>query len=126
MIEANLMEIKKLRYLLEETLSKMKGDLTRYALLLCSERGYCLKDVTLSFDDAALAPGIRVGLTPALRYDPQELNVLAAMLENNLDNIVFEHAYNERQKIGAEDSNPIKLVTYLNDYVRSSLIASQN
>jgi hypothetical protein len=126
MIEANLMEIKKLRYLLEETLSKMKGDLTRYALLLCAERGYYLEDVTLSFDDAALAPGIRVDLTPALRYDLRELNALAATLERNLNNIAFDYAYNRRQKIGAEDSNSIKLVTYLSDYVRSPLIASQN
>lgn len=120
------MEIKKLSSLLEETLSKMERDLKRYALLLCAEHGYCLDDLTLFFDDSTLAPGVRVSLTPTLRYESQELDGLVAALEEDLNNIVFDRAYNRRDEIGAEDSNPIKPVPYLGEYVRPLLIASQN
>jgi hypothetical protein len=120
------MEIKELRTLLAETLSKMEGDLELYALLFCADHGYSLEDATLFFDDSALAPGIRVSLTPSLRYDSQELGLLAAALEDDLNNIAFDYAYNRRHKIGAEDSNPIKSELYSGEHVTSCLIASQN
>jgi len=120
------MEIKKLRSLLEETSSKMEGDLKRYASLFCAKHGYFVEEVTLFFDDSAFAPGIRVSLTPSLSYDSLELGVLAAVLEDDLNNIVFDYAYNRSHKIGAEDSNPIKPMLYLVEHIAPCLIASQN
>jgi hypothetical protein len=120
------MEIERLRSLLAEALSKMEGDLKRYASLFCAEHGYYMEDITLFFDNSALAPGIRVSLTFSLSYGSQLLGVLAAALEDDLNNIVFDYAYSRRHKIGAEDLNPIKPVPYLGEHVAPCFIASQN
>lgn len=120
------MEIKRLCSLLAEALSKMEGDLKRYASLFCAEHGYYMEDITLFFDNSALAPSIRMSLTPSLSYDSQVLDVLAATLEDNLNNIVFDYAYNRRHKIGLEDSNSVNLMPYLGAHVAPGLIVSQN
>jgi len=125
-IEANLMEIERLRCLLAEALSKMERDLKRYASLFCAEQGYYMEDIRLFFDDSALAPGLRLSLNPSLSYDSQVLGILTATLEDDLNNIVFDYAYNGRHKIGSEDSNLINLVPYLGEHVAPCLIVSQN
>ena len=120
------MEIERLCSLLAEALSKMEGALKRYASLFCAEQGYYMEDIRLFFDNSALAPGLRLSLNPSLSYDSQVLGILTATLEDDLNNIVFDYAYNGRHKIGSEDSNLINLVPYLGEHVAPCLIVSQN
>jgi len=64
-----------------------------------------------------LLPAIRVALTPALRYELPQLAHLAAELEHDLTNIVFDYAYNTRHKIGAEDLKTIGHIPYVSEHI---------
>ena len=120
------MNIERFHPLFNAVLSEMERELKSYASLFCAERGYCIDDSTLFFDDTALMPWVHVALKPALRYGVQELAALAAALENDLNNIVFDCAYNTRHKIGAEDSKTIEHVPYVSEHLRQLMIVSQN
>jgi hypothetical protein len=120
------MNIERLHPLFEDVLSEMQRELKSYASLFCAERGYCVDDSTLFVDDTALMPGIRVALKPALRYGAQELADLAAVLEDDMNNIVFDYAYNTRHKIGAEDSKTIESIQYVSEHMRQFMIVPQN
>lgn len=120
------MNIERLHPLFEAVLSEMERELKSYASLFCTECGYCVDDSTLFFDDEAVLPGVRVALKPALRYGVQELADLAAALEDDLNNIVFNHVYNTRHKIGAEDSKTIEYIPYINEHLRQFMIVPQN
>jgi hypothetical protein len=110
------MKVDKLRALFKAVLSEMSKDLKNYAWLFCVERGYYINDSLLVVDDAGLLPAIRVALTPTLRYELSQLTRLAAELENDLTNIVFDYAYNMRHKIGAEDLKTIEHIPYLSEH----------
>lgn len=120
------MNIERLHPLFEDVLSEMERELKSYASLFCAECGYCVDDSTLFFDDAALMPGVRVALKPALRYGAQELADLEAALEDDLNNIVFDYAYNTRYKIGAEDSKTIERIPYVSEHIRQLMTIPQN
>ena len=120
------MKVEKLRELFKAVLSEMKKELQSYAWLFCAERGYCINDSLLFVDDAGLLPGIRVALTPALRYELPQLSHVAAELENDLTNIVFDYAYNMRHKIGAEDLKTIERIPYVSEHVWRLMTAPQN
>ncbi|MEI7827846.1 MAG: hypothetical protein WCI87_08660 [Euryarchaeota archaeon] len=120
------MNIERLRPLFEAALSEMETEMKSYVSLFCAECGYCINDSTLFFDDAALLSGVRVALKPALRYGVQELADLAVALEDELNNIVFDHAYNTQHKIGAEDSKTIEYIPYVSEHMRRFMIVPQN
>jgi hypothetical protein len=120
------MKVEKLRQLFKAVLSEMKKELQSYAWLFCAERGYCIDDSLLVVDDAGLLPAIRVALTPALRYELPQLAHLAAELENDLTNIVFDYAYNTRHKIGAEDLKTVEHIPYISEHVWELMTAPQN
>jgi hypothetical protein len=120
------MNVEKLRQLFKAVLSEMNGELKSYAWLFCAERGYCINDSLLVVDDAGLLPAIRVALTPALRYELPQLAHLAAQLEHDLTNIVFDYAYNTRHKIGAEDLKTIGHIRYLSEHIWRLMTVPQN
>jgi hypothetical protein len=120
------MKVEKLKELFKAVLSEMKKELQSYAWLFCAERGYCISDSFLVVDDAGLLPAIRVALTPALRYELPQLAQLAAELENDLTNIVFDLAYNTRHKIGAEDLKTIGHIPYVSEHIWRLMTVPQN
>ena len=120
------MKVEKLRQLFKTVLSEMKKELQSYAWLFCAERGYCIDDSLLVVDDAGLLPAVRVALTPALRYELPQLAHLAAELENDLTNIVFDYAYNTRHKIGAEDLKTIGHIPYVSQHIWRLMTVPQN
>ena len=120
------MNIERLHALFEVLLSEIEGELKSYASLFCAERGYCIDDSILIVDDAGLLPAIRVALTPALRYELPQLAHLAAELENDLNNIVFDYAYNMRHRIGAEDLETIEHIPYVSEHAWRLMTVSQN
>jgi hypothetical protein len=120
------MKIDKLRELFKVVLCELSKELKSYARLFCAERGFCVNDSYLVVDDAGLLPAIRVELTPALRYELPQLMRLAAELENDLTNIVFDYAYNKRHKIGAEDRKAIESITYLDKRTWQLMKVPQN
>ena len=120
------MNVEKLRKLFKVVLSEMKKELKSYAWLFCAERGYCINDSLLVVDEAGLLPAIRVALAPALRYEVPQLGHLAAELENDLTNIVFDYAYNMRHKIGAEDLKTLEHIPYVSEHIRGLMMVPQN
>jgi hypothetical protein len=120
------MNIERFHPLFEAVLSEIERELKSYASLFCAERGYCINDSILALDDAGLLPTIRVALTPALRYELPQLAQLAAELENDLNNIVFDYAYNIRHKIGADDSKTIEHIPYVSEHVWRLMAMPQN
>jgi hypothetical protein len=120
------MNIERLHPLFEDILSEMERELKSYASLFCAERGYYIDDSILVVDDAGLLPVIRVSLTPALRYELPQLAHLAAELENDLNNIIFDYAYNTRHRIGAEDSKTIAHMPYVSEHAWRLMTVSQN
>jgi hypothetical protein len=120
------MNIERLHQLFDAILSEMERELKSYASLFCAEHGYFINDSITVVDDGGLLPAIRVALTPALRYEPRQLAHLAAELENELNNIVFEYAYNTRQRIGAEGSKTIEHIPHASEHVRRLMTVSQN
>jgi hypothetical protein len=120
------MDIERLHQLFETLISEMERELKSYASLFCAERGYCINDSILVVDDAGLLPAIHVALTPALRYELPQLAHLAAELEDDLNNIVFDCAYNTRHKIGAEDLTTIEHIPYVSEHVWRLMTVQQN
>ena len=120
------MKVDKLRELFKTVFSEMNNELKSYAWLFCAERGYCVNDSLLVVDDAGLLPAIRVAFTPALRYELSQLASLAAELEDDLTNIVFDYAYNRRHKIGAEDLQTIEHIPYLSEHAWRLMTVPQN
>jgi hypothetical protein len=120
------MKIDKLRKLFKVVLCELGKELKSYARLFCAERGFCVNDSHLVVNDAGLLPAIRIELTPALRYELPQLMRLAAELENDLTNIVFDYAYNRRHKIGAEDRKTIEFIPYLDECTWRLMMVPQN
>ncbi|HYA33795.1 MAG TPA: hypothetical protein VEG65_07380 [Candidatus Bathyarchaeia archaeon] len=120
------MKADKLRELFKTVLFEMNKELKSYAWLFCAERGFSVSDSILFVDDAGLLPEIRAALTPTLRYDLAQLANLVAELENDLNNIVFEYAYNRRYNIGGEDRKTIERMPSLNEHVLQLMSIAQN
>ena len=120
------MNIERLHQLFNAILSEMERELKSYASLFCAERGYCINDSIMVVDDGGLLPTIRVALTPALRYELPQLAHLTAELENDLNNIVFNYAYDTRHKIGAEGSRTIGHIPHVSEHVWRLITVSQN
>jgi hypothetical protein len=120
------MDIKRLHFSFRNIVLESNRELKNYASLFCADHGYCVDDLSLFFDDSGLIPGVRVALQPALHYDEQALTELNVALEKDLNNIVFDYAYNNRQKISAEDSNTVRSIPRISEYMPQLLSASQN
>jgi hypothetical protein len=120
------MNIKRIHFSFKTVVSEAKSELKSHASLLCADRGYCIDDLTLFFDDTGLMPGVRVALRPALNYDEQTLTELEVALEDDLNNIVFDYAYNTRQIIGAEDSITVRSILHISECMPQLVAASQN
>jgi hypothetical protein len=120
------MKIERLHQLFNVIVSEMERELKSYASLFCAERGYCINDSIMVVDDGGLLPAIHVALTPTLRYELPELAHLAAELEDELNNIVFDYAYNTRCRIGAEGSKTIGHIPHVSEHVWRLMTVSQN
>ena len=79
-----------------------------------------------SIKDLASVKALVIGTTILGTGGGGEPEVGLRTLEDDLNNIVFDYAYNGRHKIGSEDSNLINLVPYLGEHVAPCLIVSQN
>jgi hypothetical protein len=120
------MNIESLRLSFKDVVSKQKRELKSYASLFCAEQGYYIEDLALFFDDTALLPCLVVEFTPTLHYGEQALKELTAALEKDLNNIVFNYAYNRRYKIGTEDSSIVRSIPRISEHMPQLVTASQN
>jgi hypothetical protein len=120
------MKIEKLVKLFQTILSKIEEELKDYATFFCASHGYIVNDFALRCDSTTLLPTVHAALTPALSYDPRELNELAVALEYDLNNIVFEYAYNMRLAIGTEDSNVIECKPFVSEHMQEFITVAQN
>jgi len=120
------MNIERIYFSFKTVVSEAKSKLKSHASLFCADRGYYVDDLKLFFDDTGLMPGVRVALQPALNYDEQALTELEVALEDDLNNIVFDYAYNTRHKISAEDSITVRVIPHINECMPRLVTASQN
>jgi hypothetical protein len=120
------MNIKRVHLSFKNVVSEAKSELKSHASLFCADRGYYVDDLTLFFDDMGLMPGVRVALQPALSYDKLALTELELALEDDLNNIVFDYAYNTRHKISAEDSITVWAILHISECMPQLVTASQN
>jgi hypothetical protein len=120
------MNIERLNVSFKEVVLEQKKELKSYASLFCAARAFYAEDLTLFFDDTGLMPGVRVALQPALHYDEQALTELEVALEQDLNNIVFDYAYNARHKIRAEDSKTVRSIPHISKCMPQLVTASQN
>lgn len=119
------MNLNRLHYSYRTIILETSQELKNYASLFFTDRGYCVDDLSLFFDDSGLIPGVRVALQPALNYDKQALKELKVALEDDLNNIVFDYAYNTQYKIYADDSRMISL-RHIRESLPQFVIAAQN
>jgi len=120
------MNIKRLHSSFKTVVSEAKSELKSHASLFCADRGYYVNDLTLFFDNTGLMPRVRVALQPTLSYDEQALTELEVALEDDLNNIVFDYAYNTQHKISAEDSITVWAIPHINECMPQLVTASQN
>jgi hypothetical protein len=120
------MKLERFHISFETIVSEANSELKSRVLLLSAHRGYHIDDLTLFFDDTGFMPGVRVALRPILNYDKQVLSELEVVLENDLNNIVFDYVYNSRHKISSEDSSTIMCIPHISECIPQLVIASQN
>jgi hypothetical protein len=120
------MNIKRVQLSFKNVVSEAKSELKSHASLFCADRGYYVEDLTLFFDDTGLMPGVRVALQPALSYDELALTELELALEDDLNNIIFDYAYNTRHKISAEDSITVLAIPHISECMSQLVTAAQN
>jgi hypothetical protein len=120
------MNTKSIHFIFETFFSEANSELKSHASLFCADRGYYVEDLTLFFGDTELVPGVSVALLPALHYDKQALKELEVALEDDLNNIIFNYAYNARHMIGAEDSMTAMSIPYISECMSQLVITSQN
>jgi hypothetical protein len=120
------MNIRRIHFIFKTFFSEANSELKCHASLFCADRGYYVNNLTLFFDDNELVPGVSVALLPALNYDKQALKELEVALEDDLNNIIFNYAYNTRYMIGAEDSMTVMSIPYISEYMSQLVITSQN
>jgi hypothetical protein len=120
------MNIERIRFSFKAAVSKAKFELKAHASFICADRGYYIDDLTLFFDDTKLMPGVRVALRRTLNYDEQAFTELKVALEDDLNNIIFDYAYNTQHMIGAEDSITARSFPRISERMPLLVTASQN
>jgi hypothetical protein len=120
------MNMKRVHFIFKTFYSEVNSELKSHASLFCADRGYYIDDCTLFFDYTELLPGVSVALLPALNYDKQALKELEVALEDDLNNIIFNYAYNARHIIGAEDSIKALCIPHISECMSQLVITSQN
>jgi hypothetical protein len=120
------MNIERIHFSFKTVASDANSKLKSRASFFCADHGYYVDDLTLFFDDTGLLPGVHVELRPALNYDEGTLTELEMALEHDLNNIVFDYAYNTRHIIGAEDSITVRSIAHVSECMPQLVTASQN
>ena len=115
-----------LHELFEIALYTKEEELKRYAEYFCAESGYSVNDFALRCETKALLPEIHASFRPTLNYDARDLFQLTTELEDDLNNIVFEHAYNMHFRIGAENARTIEHLPLFCESLQQLSIVRQN
>ncbi len=120
------MKLDILRQLFRATLTDMQEELRSYSKLLCLQHGYEIDDLTFAIEQEALFPAIGVSLTPSLRYEQEELARFRELIEEDVNNIVFDHAFNRQHGAQAEEQRPVEREAFVSQNCKHLLVASQN
>ncbi len=120
------MRIETLQQLFRAALVDMQGELRSYSKLLCLEHGYEIDDFKFEIVGEALLPAIGVSLIPSLYYETEELARFTELVEEDLNNIVFDYAFNRQHQIHADEHRTVPRSTFLSQNYKHLSKASQN
>ncbi len=120
------MRLNVLQQLFRAVLVDIQDELRSYSKLLCLEHGYEIDDLKFEIESDALFPAVDVSLTPSLCYEERELARFKELIEEDLNNIVFDYAFNQQHHAQMEEHRSVKQLEFVSQNCRHLLGASQN
>ncbi len=120
------MKLETLQQLFRAVLVEMQDELRSYSKLLCLEHGYQIENLTFAIERETLFPAVDVSLTPSLNYEQEELARVREHIEEDLNNIIFDYAFNSQHYVQAEEHRSVEHTAFLSRNVKHLLAASQN
>ncbi len=120
------MRLNVLQQLFRAVLVDMQDELRSYSKLLCLEYGYEVDELKFKLEDETLFPTVDVSLTPSLRYEDGELARFKERIEEDLNNIIFDYAFNRQHRAQMEERRSVKYIEFLSQNCSHLLGASQN
>ncbi|MGZ4903483.1 MAG: hypothetical protein ACXVIG_00960 [Halobacteriota archaeon] len=120
------MELETFQQLFRAALVDMQDELRNYSKLLCLEHGYQIEDFNFAIESETLFPAIGVSLTPSLCYEEDELARFKELIEEDLNNIVFDYAFNNQHHARAEERRSVEYTAFVSQNLKHLSVASQN
>ncbi|MDD1721058.1 MAG: hypothetical protein LUP95_03630 [Euryarchaeota archaeon] len=120
------MKLETLQQLFRAVLVDMQDELRSYSKLLCLEHGYEVDDLNFTMESETLFPAVDVSLTPALYYEREELARFKELVEEDLNNIVFDYAFNRQHHAQADEHLSVERTAFVSQNIKHLLTASQN
>ncbi len=120
------MKLEVLQQLFQAVLVDMHEELRSYSKLLCLEHGYQIDDLNFTIESDTFFPSIGVSLVPSLHYEHDAFTRFRELIEDDLNNIVFDCAFNSQHHAQAEEYRSIKHIAFVSHNCKDLLIASQN
>ncbi len=120
------MKLEILQQLFRAALADMQDELRSYSKLLCIEHGYEIDDLAFTIESESLFPAVGVSLTPSLHYEGEDLARFREIIEEDLNNIVFDYAFNSQHHAQAEERRSVEYAAFLSQNSKYLLAASQN
>ncbi len=120
------MRLETLQQLFRAVLADMHDELRSYSKLLCLEHGYQIENLTFAIEHETLFPAVGVSLTPSLNYEKEELARVREHIEEDLNNIIFDYAFNRQHRVQAEERRSVEHASFLSQNINHLLAAPQN
>ncbi len=120
------MKLEALQQLFRAVLVDMHDELRSYSKLLCLQHGYEIDDLKFAVESEALFPAIGVSLVPSLRYEPEELARFKELVEQDLNNIVFDYAFNLQHHAQVEEHRSVEYSAFISENFKHLSAALQN
>lgn len=120
------MRLEILQQLFRAALADMQDELKSYSKLLCFEHGYEIDEFKFTIEGETLFPAVGVSLTPSLCYEREELARFKELIEEDLNNIVFDYAFNSQHHAQKEEHRSVEQMSFVSQNYKHLLVASQN
>ncbi len=120
------MRLEILQQLFRAVLADMQDELRSYSKLLCFEHGYEIDEFEFTIEGKTLFPEVGVSLTASLCYEQEELARFKQLIEEDLNNIVFDYAFNCQHHAQKEEYRSVEQMAFVSQNCKHLLAASQN